>query len=85
MFVIFLSGCAQNTALFGPIYTFGTTGNSIQAGLSYGSDKIVQKYTGKSSGENIKELLKPNDKDAKLKKFLKKRIIQSRKKLNLSN
>jgi len=36
-----LSGCAQNAALLGPAYTFGSTGNIYQAGLTFGSNKAI--------------------------------------------
>jgi|TARA_B110001452_G_scaffold259179_1_gene255228 hypothetical protein len=80
-----LNGCAQNTALLGPIYTMSTTGNVYQAGLSYGSDRAVTSLTGKSTGENVKELLKPKKEDSEFQKLVKKRITETRKKLNLSN
>ena len=44
-----LGGCAQTTAVIGPLYTLSTTGNIYQAGLSYGSDKAITTFTGKSS------------------------------------
>ena len=55
-FVCFLSGCAQNAALLGPAYTLTSTGNIYQAGLTYGSNQVVKKITGKSPTENIKSL-----------------------------
>ena len=84
-FLSTLNGCAQNTALLGPIYTMSTTGNVYQAGLSYGSDRAVTSLTGKSTGENVKELLKPKKEDSEFQKLVKKRITETRKKLNLSN
>jgi hypothetical protein len=77
-----LNGCAQNTAFLGPLYTLGTTGNSLQAGISYGSNQIVSKVTGKTAGENIQEILQPKTNDSELRKLLKKRITQTRKKLD---
>ena len=77
-----LNGCAQNTVLLGPLYTLGTTGNSLQAGLSYGSNHVVTKMTGKTAGENIEEILQPKTRDSELRKLLKKRIIETRKKLS---
>ena len=53
--VIFLSGCAPNTALFGPAYTLATTGNITQAGITYGGNEIITKTTGKSIIENLKD------------------------------
>ena len=54
--LFFLNGCAQNAALLGPAYTLASTGNIYHAGLSYGSNKVVKKITGKSPTENIKSL-----------------------------
>jgi len=62
-FLCLLNGCAQSTAFLGPIYTFGTTGNAYQAGFSYGSDRVITSLTGKSTGQNIKEILQPKKKD----------------------
>ena len=38
-FIIFLNGCVQSTSFLGPAYTLGTTGNALQAGLSFGTNK----------------------------------------------
>ena len=78
-----LTGCVQSSALLGPIYTLGTTGSVHQAGLSYGSDKVITTLTGKSSLENIEGLLKAKKQDSDLRKLVKKRIKETRKKLNL--
>ena len=78
-----LTGCAQNTAFLGPIYTLASTGSIHQAGLSYGSDKVITTLTGKSSLENVEDLLKATKKDSELRKLVKNRIKETRKKLNL--
>ena len=78
-----LGGCAQTTAVIGPLYTLSTTGNMYQAGLSYGSDKAITTLTGKSSLENVEDLLKAKKQDSDLRKLVKKRIKETRKKLNL--
>ena len=57
IYICFLNGCVQSTALLGPAYTFVSTGNVYQAGLSYGSDQAIKKTTGKTTSENIKSLL----------------------------
>jgi len=81
----FLSGCAQNAALLGPAYTLVTTGNVYQASLSYGSEQAISKLTGKSTGENIKEILRPQKKDTKFEKLVKRRVKETRKKLNFTD
>jgi len=78
-----LGGCAQTTAVIGPLYTLSTTGNIYQAGLSYGSDKAITTFTGKSSLENFEDLLKAKKQDSDLRKLVKKQIKETRKKLNL--
>ena len=80
-----LSGCAQNTALLGPIYTMATTGNVYHAGLTYGSNDLIVKKTGKSAGQNIKEILAPKKNDNEFEKLVKENIRKTRKKLNFSN
>ena len=84
IFLSFHNGCVQNTALLGPMYTLGSTGNVFQAGLSYGSNKAVTSITGKTPGENIKNLLQPKDEDSDFEKLIKKRIKETRKKMNLT-
>lgn len=84
-FVCLLSGCAQNAALLGPAYTFANTGNIYQAGLTYSSDLVVTKATGKTTSENVKDILIPQKKDSEFKKLVKRRIEETRRKLNLPN
>ena len=54
--VIFLGACSAPTAMLGPAYTFTSTGNIYQAGLSYSSNVLIEQYTGKTPIENLKEL-----------------------------
>ncbi len=80
--LIFLNGCAQNTALLGPVYTFGSSGGSIShAGLSYGSEKMIIKMTGKSTGENIKEFYNQKKKEKEFTYLVKQRFKETRKKI----
>ena len=83
-FLAFLNGCAQNAALLGPVYTLATSGNIYQAGLSYGSNHAVTKITGKTTTENIKKILEADEEDSEFEKLVKKQIIETRKKLNLT-
>ena len=52
----FLAGCTSPTAMLGPAYTLTSTGNILQAGLSYGSNEMITMYTGKTPIENLKEI-----------------------------
>ena len=83
-FFCFLNSCAQNVALLGPVYTLSTTGNIYQAGASYGSNRVITSLTGKSTTENIKELIIIKKDDSEFEKLVKRQIKDTRKKLNLS-
>ena len=76
--------CAEYSFL-GPAYALGTSGNIYQAGLSYGSEKVINNITGKSMSQNIKDLLVLEKDDTEFEKLIKKNIKEARKKLNLSN
>ena len=52
----FLGGCTSPTAMRGPVYTLTSSGNVLQAGLNYGSNQMITKYTGKTPIENLKEI-----------------------------
>ena len=72
--VSFLGGCASPTAMIGPAYTLSSSGNVLQAGLNYGSNQMITKYTGKTPIENLKEV-----KDLKIKqtKNIEKETLES--------
>tara|TARA_A100001015_G_scaffold56612_1_gene62233 strand:+ start:154 stop:543 length:390 start_codon:yes stop_codon:yes gene_type:complete len=69
-----LGACGAPTAMLGPAYTFTTTGNITQAGLSYGSDHLITSYTGKSTIENIEDI---TSKNLPVKKNIQKQTLQS--------
>ena len=54
--ISFLGACASPTAMLAPAYTLSSSGNVLQAGLSYGSNEIITMYTGKTPLENLQEL-----------------------------
>ena len=70
--LVFLNGCAQNFAFLGPAVTLANTGSIYQAGLSYGSDRVITNLTGKSTGQNIKEILVPKKKDTDFQELVKR-------------
>ena len=41
--------------MLGPVYTMSSSGNTLQAGLSYGSNQLITQYTGKTPIENLKD------------------------------
>ncbi len=54
--ISFLGSCASPTAMLAPAYTFSSSGSALQAGLSYGSNEMITRYTGKTPLENLQEL-----------------------------
>ena len=81
LFIIsFLGACATPTALLGPIYTFGSSGSALQAGVQYGSGELVKSYTGKTPIENLKDISLKNSKSSnksKDEKNIKKETLES--------
>ena len=69
-----LGACGAPTAMLGPAYTFTTTGNIAQAGLSYGSDHLITSYTGKTPIENLEDI---TSKNLSVKKNIQKQTLQS--------
>ena len=77
--LFFLNSCIEPTALLGPAFTVGSSGNVYQAGLSYGSSQLVKTATGKTTFEHMSEFI-----DSKKFKDTKKKIINSKSKLEES-
>ena len=50
--VLFLSGCAQITALLGPSIIGAHSGSVYKASLQYGTNYMIKKSTGKSTSEH---------------------------------
>ena len=59
--VIFLGACTTPTAMLGPVYTLSSTGNTFQAGLSYGTNELITNYTGKTPIENLQTISSNNN------------------------
>ena len=60
-----LVGCSSPTAMLGPAYTMSSSGNTLQAGLSYGSNKLIIEHTGKTQVENLKDISLTEKKELK--------------------
>ena len=69
-----LGACGAPTAMLGPAYTFTSTGNIAQAGLTYGSNTLITSYTGKTPIENIEDITSNN---ISVKKNIQKQTLQS--------
>ena len=70
----FLGACSSPTAMLGPVYTLSSSGNALQAGLNYGSNQMITKYTGKTPIQNLKEI---KSIEIKQKKNIKKETLES--------
>tara|TARA_B100001250_G_scaffold246370_1_gene211820 strand:+ start:1006 stop:1299 length:294 start_codon:yes stop_codon:yes gene_type:complete len=85
LFVIFLNGCAQTTALLGPGVTLATTGNAYQAGIQYGANTAIKNETGKDALTYVKDAVEQDQKQRKFhkefKKMVENRIKIARKKI----
>ena len=69
-----LSACGAPTAMLGPVYTFTSTGNIAQAGLTYGSNELITSYTGKTPYENLEIITSEN---LSTKKNIHKKTLES--------
>ena len=58
---VFLSGCFQTMAFLGPAITGASTGKMYQAGLSYGTNIIMEQATGKTTSEHMFDMLNSNE------------------------
>ena len=54
---VLLVGCVQSFALLGPVITGASTGKVYHAGLSYGSNKLMEQVTGKTTSKLMLDLL----------------------------
>ena len=59
---VFLSGCFQSIVYLAPAITGASTGKIYQAGLSYGTNMIMEEITGKTTSEHMLGIL--NSKEA---------------------
>ena len=64
-FLLLLNGCAQSLAFLGPAITGASTGSAANAGLSYGSSKVMKKVTGKTPTERLANFFKKKDEEDK--------------------
>ena len=89
--LFFLSACMQSTAMVGPAITLTSTGNVFNSGMSYATNKAIQKETGLNTTEIItnkfkdEENLNNNDIQNKLYNLVELNIDNTRKILNKKN
>ena len=59
--LVTLSGCVETTALLGPVITVSSTGNIYQASLSYASNNVIYKSTGKTTLDHVNDFFKSKE------------------------
>jgi len=83
---IILSGCAQSTAMLGPALTLASTGNASQAGITFFTNKVVEKETGMNTVSFVSNKIEQNSyKNRKFKKLVETNFEKTRKKLILQD
>jgi len=78
-----LNACVQSTAFMGPGVTIITSGNVAQAGFQYGTNKVIEKQTGKNTLGLISDTFAENynDKENNQTNFDEKKFHENFKKL----
>ena len=83
---IILSGCAQSTAMLGSGLTLASTGSVSQAGITFITNKAVQKETGMDTFSFVSNKIEQNSsKNRKFKKLVETNFEKTRKKLILED
>ena len=81
---IILSGCAQSTAMLGPVITIASTGNVSQAGLTDFGNQAVEEETGMDTVSFVSNKIEQNSsQNRKFKKSVETNFEKTRKKLIL--
>ena len=81
-----LSGCAQSTAMLGPAITLASTGNISQAGITYFTNKAVEKETGMDTLSLVSNTIETNSyKNRKFRKLVETNFEKTREKLILED
>ena len=86
---IILTGCAQSTAMIGPAISLASSGNVSQAGLTFFTNKAVERETGMNTVSYVsKKIEKQNSKTRlkrKFKNLVKTNFVKTREKLILQD
>ena len=85
----FLSGCIQSSAMVGPAITIASTGNISQAGLTFFTNKAVERETGMNTVSYVSNKIEQQNSKTKLKREFKKLVetnfVKTREKLILED
>ena len=71
---IILSGCAQSTVMLGPALTLASTGNVSQAGITYFTNKAVEKETGMDTVSFVSQKFEQKNSKNRLRREFKKLV-----------
>ena len=71
---LILSGCAQSTAMLGPAITLASSGNVSQAGLTFITNKAVEKETGMDTVSFVSNKIEQQNSKTRLKRDFKKLV-----------
>ena len=71
---IILSGCAQSTAMLGPALTLASTGNVSQAGITYITNKAVEKETGMDTVSFVSQKFEQKNSKTRMRREFKKLV-----------
>ena len=71
---IILSGCAQSTAMLGPAISLASSGNVSQAGLTFITNKAVEKETGMDTVSFVSNKIEQQNSKTRLKRDFKKLV-----------
>ena len=69
-----LSGCAQSTAMLGPAITLASTGNVSQAGITFFTNKVVEKETGMNTVSLVSSKIEQNSSKTRIRREFKELV-----------
>ena len=69
-----LSGCAQSTAMLGPAITLASTGNVSQAGITFFTNKAVEKETGMDTVSFVSSKIEQNGSKTRIRREFKELV-----------
>ena len=69
-----LSGCAQSTAMLGPAITLASTGNVSHAGITFITNKVVEKETGMNAVSFVSSKIEQNGSKTRIRREFKELV-----------
>ena len=69
-----LSGCAQSTAMLGPAIALASTGNASQAGITFFTNKAVEKETGMDTVSFVSSKIEQNSSKTRIRREFKELV-----------